>query len=262
MDCSPPGSSVHGILVKSEEELKSLLIRVKEESEKAGLKLIIKKTKIMATSGGPWGFPDGSAGKESSCNPVYWPGSIPGSGRSTGEGIGYPPQYSWASLVDQLVKNPPAMRETWVRSLGWEKTLRRKRVSTPVFWPGEFHGLYMGSQRVRHDWVTFTFTFMASGPITSLQIEGENGKAVTYFIFLGSKITANSDCCHEIKRFLLLERKAMTNLDSILKTRDIILLTKVHTVKDMFFSVVLYECESSARKKAESWRIDIFEWWC
>ena len=216
----------------------------------------------MATSGGPWGSPDGSAGKESSCNPVYWPGSIPGSGRSTGEGIGYPPQYSWASLVDQLVKNPPAMRETWVRSLGWEKTLRRKRVSTPVFWPGEFHGLYMGSQRVRHDWVTFTFTFMASGPITSWQIEGENGKAVTYFIFLGSKITANSDCCHEIKRFLLLERKAMTNLDSILKTRDIILLTKVCTVKDMVFSVVLYKCESSARKKAESWRIDVFEWWC
>ena len=100
--------------------------------------------------------------------------------------------------------------------------------------------------------MTFTFTFMASGPITSWQIEGENGKAVTYFILLGSKITANSDCCHEIKRFLLLGRKAMTNLDSILKTRDIILLTKVRTVKDMVFSVVLYKCESSARKKAES----------
>ena len=70
------------------------------------------------------------------------PGSIPGSGRSAGEGIGYPLQYSWASLVAQLVKNPPAMRETWVGSLGWEDPWRRERLLTPVFWPGEFHGLY------------------------------------------------------------------------------------------------------------------------
>ena len=151
------------------------------------------------------------------------------------ERLNYPLQYSWASLVAQLVKNHPAIRETLVRSLGWEKSLGRKRVSTSVFWPGEFHGLYMGSQRVGHDCVTFIFIFMASVPITSWQIEQENGKAVTYFIFLVSKITTNSDCLHEIKRFLLLERKAMTNLDSILKTRDIILLTKVRTVKAMVF---------------------------
>ena len=70
------------------------------------------------------------------------PGSIPGSGRSPGEGIGYPLQYSWASLVAQLVKNPPAMWGTWVRSLSWEDPLRRERLPTPVFWPREFHGLY------------------------------------------------------------------------------------------------------------------------
>ena len=87
------------------------------------------------------GFPDNSVGKESMCNEGD-PGSIPGLGRSTGEGIGYPPQYSWASLVAQLVKNLPAMQETWVRSLGWEDPLRRERQPIPVFWPGEFHGLY------------------------------------------------------------------------------------------------------------------------
>ena len=106
-----------------------------------------------------WGFPHSSVGKESACNAGN-PSSIPGSGRSAGEGIGYPLQYSWASLVAQLVKNPPAKQETWVRSLGWEVPLKKKGKATiPVFWPGESHGQSMGSQRVRHDWVTFTFTF-------------------------------------------------------------------------------------------------------
>ena len=90
---------------------------------------------------------------------------------------------------------------------------------------------------------------MASGPITSLQIYGET---VSDFIFLDSKISVDGDCSHDIERPLLLGRKTLINLDSILKTRDIILLTKVRTVKDMVFSVVLYKCESSARKKAES----------
>ena len=85
-------------------------------------------------------FPDSSVGKESTCN-AGDPGSIPGSGRSAGEGIGYTPQYSWASLVAQLVKNPPAMQETWVQSLGWEDPLEKGMATTPVFWPGEFHGL-------------------------------------------------------------------------------------------------------------------------
>jgi len=87
------------------------------------------------------GFPGSSVGKESACN-VGDPSSIPGSGRSAGEQIGYPLQYSWASLVAQLVKNLPAMHETWVRSLGWKDPQRRERLPTPVFWPGEFHGLY------------------------------------------------------------------------------------------------------------------------
>ena len=87
------------------------------------------------------GFPDSSVGKESACNAGN-PGSIPGSGRSPGEGTGYPLQYSWASLVAQLVKNPPAMRETWVQSLGWEDPLEKGKVPTSVFWPGELHGLY------------------------------------------------------------------------------------------------------------------------
>ena len=100
---------------------------------------------------------------------------------------------------------------------------------------------------------------MASGPITSWQIDGVT---VTDFIFLGSKITADGDCCHEIKRHLLLERKAMTNLHSVLKSRDITLPTKVHLVKAMVFPVVMYACESWAIKKAEHQRIDAFELWC
>ena len=92
---------------------------------------------------------------------------------------------------------------------------------------------------------------MASGPITSWQIDGETVETVTGFIFLGSKFTANGDCSHEIKRRLLLGRKVMTNLDSILKSRDITLPTKVHLVKAMVFPVVMYGCESLTVKKAE-----------
>ena len=92
---------------------------------------------------------------------------------------------------------------------------------------------------------------MASGPITSWQIEGEKVEAVTDFIFLGSKITGGSDCSHEIKRYLLLGRKVMTNLDSILKNKDITLPTKVHLVKAMVFPVVMYGCGSWTVKKAE-----------
>ena len=87
------------------------------------------------------GFPCGSPGKESACN-AGDPGSIPGLGRSAGEGICYPLQCSWASLVAQLVKNSPAMWGTWVLFLGWEDPLEKERLPTPVFWPGEFHGLY------------------------------------------------------------------------------------------------------------------------
>ena len=103
---------------------------------------------------------------------------------------------------------------------------------------------------------------MASGPITSWQIDGETMETVTDFIFLGSKITADGDCIHEIKRCLLLGRKVITNLDSILKIRDITLLTKVHLVKAMVFPVVMSGCESWTIKKAECHRIDAFELWC
>ena len=103
---------------------------------------------------------------------------------------------------------------------------------------------------------------LASGPITSWQIDRETVETVADFVFLGSKITTDYDCSHEIKRCLLLGRKVMTNLDSILKSRDITLPTKVHLVKAMVFPVVIYGCESWTIKKAEHRRIDAFELWC
>ena len=118
---------------------------------------------------------------------------------------------------------------------------------------GEKIGLKLNIQKIK---------IMASGPITSWQIEGEKVETVTDFTFLGSKITADGDCSHEIKRRLLFGRKAMTNLDSILKSRDITLLIKVHIVKTMVFLVVMYGCESWTIKKAEYQRIDVFKLWC
>ena len=103
---------------------------------------------------------------------------------------------------------------------------------------------------------------MASGPITSWEIDGETVETVSDFIFLGSIITADGDCSHEIKRHLLLRRKVMTNLDSILKSRDMTLPTKVRLVKAMAFPVVMYGHESWTIKKAECQRIDAFELWC
>ena len=105
-------------------------------------------------------------------------------------------------------------------------------------------------------------TKMASSPITSWQIDGETVETVNDFIFLDSKITADGDCSHLIKRRLLLGRKVMTNLESILKSRDITLPTKVHLVKAMVFPVVMYGCESWIIKKAERRRTDAFELWC
>ena len=103
---------------------------------------------------------------------------------------------------------------------------------------------------------------MVSGPITSWEIDGETVETVADFIFLGSKITADGDCSHEIKKHLLLGRKVMINLDSILKSRDITLSTKVHLVKAMVFPVLMYGCESWTVKKAEHRRIHAFELWC
>ena len=103
---------------------------------------------------------------------------------------------------------------------------------------------------------------MASGPITSWQIDGETVETVAHFIFLGFKITADGYCSHEIKRRLLLGRKVMTNIDSILKNRDITLPTNGRLAKAMVFPVVMYGCDSWTVKKAEHWRIDAFELWC
>ena len=103
---------------------------------------------------------------------------------------------------------------------------------------------------------------MASGPTTAWHIEGEKMEIVTDFLFLGSKITADGDCSHEIKRCLLLGRKAITNLGSVLKSRDITLPTKVHLVKAMVFPVVMHGCESWNIKKPEHRRLDAFELWC
>ena len=103
---------------------------------------------------------------------------------------------------------------------------------------------------------------MASGPVTSWEIDGETVETVSDFIFLGSKITVDGDCSHEIIRYLLLGKKVMTNLDSMLKSRDIILPRKVHTVKAMALPVVTYNCECWTIKKAECQRIDAFKLWC
>ena len=103
---------------------------------------------------------------------------------------------------------------------------------------------------------------MASGPITSWQIDGETVEKASDFIFLGSKITGDGDCSHEIKRHLLLGRKVMTNLDSVLKSKDVTLPTKVRLLKAMVFPVVMYGCENWTVKKAECQRIDAFELWC
>ena len=117
----------------------------------------------------------------------------------------------------------------------------------------EKSGLKLNIQKIK---------ILASSPITSWQVDGETMETVTDFIFLGSKITADGDCSHEIKRCLLLGRKAMTNLNSIVKSRDITLPTKVHLVKAMVFPVVMYGCESWTIKKAECQRIDAFKLWC
>ena len=128
-----------------------------------------------------------------------------------------------------------------------------KRLLMKVKEQSEEVGLKLNIQKMK---------IMASGPITSWQIDGETVETVTDLIFLGSKITVDGDCSHEIKKCLLLGRKVMTNLDSILKSRDTTLPTKVRLVKAMAFPVVMYACESWTIKKAESQRIDAFELWC
>ena len=128
-----------------------------------------------------------------------------------------------------------------------------KRLLMKVKKESEKAGLKLNIQKTK---------IMASGPITSWRIDGETMETVTDFLFMGSKIIVDSNCSHEIKRCLLLGRKAMINLDSVLQSRDITLPTKVHLVKAMFFPVVMYGCENWTIKKAEHQRIDVFELWC
>ena len=158
--------------------------------------------------------------------------------------------------------------------LGWMKhklesrSLREISITsdmqmTPPLWQEELKSLLIKvkeeSEKVGLKLNIQKTKIMASGPITSWEIDGETVETVADFISGGSKITADGDCSHEIIRHLLLGRKVMTNLDSILKSRDITLLTKVHLVKVMVFPVVMYGCESWAMKKAECQRIDAFE---
>ena len=135
----------------------------------------------------------------------------------------------------------------------WQKVKRNKSLLMKVKEESEKVGLKLNVQKTK---------IMASGQTTSRQIDEETRETVTDFIFLGSKITADGDCSHEIKRCLLPGRKVMINLDSVFKSRDITLPTKVHLIKAMVFPVVMYACESRTIKKAEHQRIDSFElWW-
>ena len=136
-------------------------------------------------------------------------------------------------------------KEKWNSRASWGKWKRE--------WKGWLTIQHLKKQKTK---------IMASGPITSWQIDGKKVEMVSDFIFFGSKINVDGDCSYGIKRHLLLRRKAMKNLDSIFKSRDITLPTKVRLVKAMLFPVVMYGCESWAVKKAEHWRIDAFELWC
>ena len=145
------------------------------------------------------------------------------------------------SIISDMQMTPPLWQRVKNKRASWWKWKKSDKV-----------GLKLNIQKTK---------IMASGPITSWQIDGEIVETVADFILGGSKITADADCSHEMKRCLLLGRKAMTNIDSMLKSRDITLLTKVRLVKAMVFPVVMYGCESRTIKKAECWRIDAFELW-
>ena len=154
----------------------------------------------------------------------------------------------WSALMI-AVRNINNLRYADVTTLMAESEEELKSLLMKVKVESEKVGLKLSTQKTK---------IMASGPITSWQIDGET---VSDFIFLGSKITADGDCSHEIRRCLLLGREVMTNLDSIFKSRDITLPTKVHLVKAMVFPVVMYGCESWTVKKTEYWRTDAFELW-
>ena len=158
-----------------------------------------------------------------------------------------------------LDKAPPAVSHSvWI--MGYYLYYRELAFRTNYDWGRKWRGTK--SEKVGLKLNIRKTETMASGPITSWEIDGETVEAVSDFIYGGSKITADGDCSHDIKRHLLFGRKVMTNLDSILKSRDITLPTKVHLVKAMVFPMAMYGCESWTIKKAECWKIDAFELWC
>ena len=163
------------------------------------------------------------------------------------ETLGSPEAQAGIKIARRNINNPRYADDTTLMAESEEEL---KSLLTKEKVESEKVGLKLNIQKTK---------IMTSGPITSWQIDGETVETVSDFIFLGSKITADGDCSHEIKRPLLLEKKVMTNLDSILKIRDISLPTKVCLVKAMVFPVVMYGCESWTVKKAERRRIDIFE---
>ena len=156
-------------------------------------------------------------------------------------------------LESKLPGEIPVTSDMQMTPLLWQKAEELKSLLMKVKEESKKAGLKLSIQKTK---------ITAPSPITSWQTGGETMETVTDFIFLGSKITADGDCSHEIERLLLLGRKAMTNLDSVLKNRDITLPTKVCLVKAMVFPVVMYGCESWTIKKVECWRIDAFELWC
>ena len=156
-------------------------------------------------------------------------------------------------LESRLLGEISIISDTQMTPTLWQKVKKLKSLLMKVKEESEKVGLNLNIQKTK---------IMASGPITSWQIDGETVETVRNFIFCASKITADGECSHEIKRPLLLGRKVMTNLNSILKSRDITLPTEVRLVKAMVSPVVIYGCESWTVKKAECQRIDAFELWC
>ena len=150
----------------------------------------------------------------------------------------------------------------WPQIYRWHHPYGRKWRGTEEPLDGSERGEFLFQKKTGLKVNIQNTKIMASSPITSWEIDGETVETMSDFIFLGSKITADGDHSHEIKRCLFLGKKVMTNLDSILKSRDITLPTKVHLVKAMVFPMVMYGCESWTIKKAEHWRIDAFELWC
>ena len=163
------------------------------------------------------------------------------------------PRWMNHNLKLRLLGEISATSDMQVIPLLWQKLEDPKSLLMRVKEERKKAGLKLSIQKTKT---------LTSGPITSCQVEGEKWEWWQILLSLGSKINADGDCCHEIKRYLLLRRKTMTNLDSLLKSKEITLQKKFHIVKAMIFPVIMYRCESRTIKMIESWRTDVFELWC